>query len=84
MKPESEIKIKAEAKELKPLTLTRTWKPVVISRSCDDCQPCIDCCPHNAISAIDGKLKIDYNLCDGCLLCLRECETGTIKEEREK
>ena len=36
------------------------------------------------ITLLDKRMKIDYNLCDGCLVCVRECHTGAIKEMKEE
>ncbi len=81
---DSEImKLKHEPKESAVHKFRRLFKPVVDAKT----EPCIEVaafCPHGAISVHDKKLKIDYNLCDGCLLCLRECHTGAIKETREE
>ena len=60
----------------------RKFRPVVDGKA-EQCLEVVALCPHGAISS-DGKLKIDYNLCDGCLICLRECHTGAIKEAREE
>ncbi|MCX6815552.1 MAG: 4Fe-4S binding protein [Candidatus Aenigmarchaeota archaeon] len=62
----------------------RISKPKINLQTCQNNYNCIIFCPHNAISKNDkGRPVIDYNLCTGCLICLRECPTGAIFEERE-
>jgi len=81
VKPENEIKQSLETKEVQPVKFWRIFRPVVVAKS-EDKEP-IWFCPHNAISAGPNKLVIDYSKCDGCLICVRECHSGCIKEERE-
>jgi len=81
MKSDSEIKF--EKKEKAPHKFRRIFKPVVDSKM-EPCPEVVAFCPHGAISLLDKKMKIDYNLCDGCLICVRECHTGAIKESKEE
>lgn len=83
MKTEKEIRYKLDYKELKEKKLFRVFKPIVEQKKCTLCRRCVVFCPHSAISIIDKRVRFDYSLCDGCLICLRECEPGAIKEERE-
>ena len=62
----------------------RINKPKINLQLCQNNYNCIVYCPHNAITKNDkGRPVIDYNLCTGCMICLRECPTGAIFEERE-
>ena len=85
MKAESEIKPKLEARPKQELKFWRVVRPVVDPKIPAE-KECALVCPHNAIdwNEADKKIKIDYSKCDGCLICLRECHSGAIKEEREK
>ena len=88
MKSESDIKFKFEPRPLQEIKFWRPHKPVVDLRLTKD-QPLDELvrvakvCPHGAIEASEKTLKINYNICDGCLICLRECHFGAIKEEKE-
>jgi len=42
----------------------------------DDC--CVDLCPENAISVVDGVVVIDQELCIGCKTCADTCPYGVI------
>ena len=87
-KSEKEIKYKLEPKQIAPPVFFRVHKPVVDQKVVKT-QPIEDLvrvsrvCPHGAIEAEEKSLKIDYDKCDGCLVCLRECHFGAIKEEKE-
>jgi len=52
-------------------------------RACDFCGICEAVCPSRAIvlSAGDGKLVIDPELCIGCGDCIASCPTGSMREE---
>jgi len=84
MKTENEIKAKLEIVKPQEVEFWRSVRPVVDTKIESD-QSCAQFCPHNAImwNPSDKKIKIDYEKCDGCLICLRECHSGAIKEERE-
>ncbi|MBI5061794.1 MAG: 4Fe-4S binding protein [Candidatus Aenigmarchaeota archaeon] len=83
MKNDSEImRLKQEEPQKAVHKFRRIFKPIVDAKA-EQCPEVVAFCPHGAIS-MDGKLKIDYNLCDGCLICLRECHTGAIKEVKEE
>lgn len=88
MKSESDIKFKLEPRPLQKPEFFRTHRPVV-DQKIVKAQPAEDLirvakvCPHGAIEGGEALLKIDYTKCDGCLICLRECHFGAIKEERE-
>lgn len=62
----------------------RILKPEINLRVCEKNYNCVIFCPRNAIS-INAKAwpAINYGLCDGCLICLRECPTSAITEVRE-
>ena len=62
----------------------RVVKPHIDLKKCGKNYHCVVFCPTGAIK-IDAKgfPTIDYNLCNGCLICLRECPTFAISEEHE-
>lgn len=63
----------------------RVIKPKIDTKKCEKNYNCLVFCPHNAISTdVKGFPVIDYNICTGCLICLRECPTFAIAEEHEK
>ena len=58
-------------------------KPVLmyLESKCICCGRCIDACPYNAISVVDGKLKHDRSICDKCTT--HECIAACRKEASE-
>ena len=64
-------------------SVMRIIKPSIDLAVCEKNYNCVVFCPRNAIS-INQKSSpvINYDLCDGCLICLRECPTSAIIEER--
>lgn len=88
MKTEKEIKYKLGPKPEQKTEFFRVHMPVVDQKvvktqPIEELVRVANVCPHGAIEAGDKLLKIDYGKCDGCLICLRECHFGAIKEERE-
>jgi len=81
MQSESTIKYAVKPREEQKVKFWRSFKPVVTGKT-DEKEP-IWFCPHDAISEGAAKLVIDYKKCDGCLICVRECHSGVIKEEEE-
>lgn len=61
----------------------RVIRPKIDLRVCGKNYHCVVFCPRNAISVGQkGWPVVNYGLCDGCLICLRECPTSAITEER--
>jgi len=82
MKAESEIKSKIEQKDEQKEIRWKAFTPVLDPKKCEPNCISIALCPRQAISVLNNKPKIDYDLCDGCLICLRECPHGAITEEK--
>jgi len=40
---------------------------------------CVDACPVEAITIVDGLAVIDEDLCTECGLCVEECPTGALE-----
>lgn len=77
-----------EIKEKKPVqkevTPARVFRPKLNTKICMKTYGCYAVCPENAIvMEKDGFPKINYGICTGCLICLRECACGAITEEKE-
>ncbi|MCK9351750.1 MAG: 4Fe-4S dicluster domain-containing protein [Candidatus Paceibacterota bacterium] len=51
----------------------RTQRPFQIFDNCIDCEDCVNGCPNEAISKVDGEktLKFDWTKCEGdrCTQC---------------
>jgi NAD-dependent dihydropyrimidine dehydrogenase PreA subunit len=46
---------------------------------CDGCGACVEACPNEAISVLDGKAGIDELLCTSCESCASLCPVGAIQ-----
>ena len=63
----------------------RVMKPKIDLKICEKNYECVAYCPRNAIDITEsGYPSIVNDLCDGCLICLRECPTNAISEERDR
>lgn len=63
---------------------TRMFRPKIDQKKCQKTYNCFMFCPRNAINiGKEGFPEINYALCDGCLICLRECPSVAIIEEKE-
>jgi len=56
--------------------------PKVNKEKCDGCQVCVDSCPADAISIVDGKALIDESKCFACRACIRSCPKKAIGNSR--
>lgn len=62
----------------------RVFRPVIDLKTCEKNYDCVVFCPRNAISINAQKNPtIQYDSCDGCLICLRVCPAAAIREEHE-
>ena len=53
--------------------------PAVVNRDlCNACQECIDTCPVEAISMVDGKAQVDPDECTECYACVDPCPEDAI------
>jgi uncharacterized protein (DUF362 family)/Pyruvate/2-oxoacid:ferredoxin oxidoreductase delta subunit len=57
-------------------------KPVIDSRACKNCGICLDHCPPQAISNINGVTRIDRRLCISCFCCHELCSNKAVKITR--
>jgi heterodisulfide reductase subunit A len=48
--------------------------------ACIGCGFCVDMCPYQALSIVDGKLEIIEALCKGCGTCVATCPTGALEQ----
>jgi ferredoxin len=49
--------------------------------ACVGCEVCVEACPVEAISMVDGKAVIDPDKCTECGTCIGECPQEAIQEE---
>ena len=47
---------------------------------CDGCGECVEICPNEAISMLDGKVRIDELLCTSCETCISLCPQKAIQK----
>ncbi len=58
---------------------------VFVTNACQNCleHPCVEVCPKNAVSIVDGSSHIDQSKCIKCGMCVNACEYHAIvKQER--
>ena len=53
---------------------------VVNNDKCIGCGTCVDICPVQAISMVDGVAHIDKEICISCGSCLGACPVSAISE----
>ncbi len=60
----------------------RVFRPV-LQRHPKGLFRCYALCPENSIVVEKDLPKFRYGACTGCLICVRECESRALVEERE-
>ena len=53
----------------------------ITKTSCKGCHECVDVCPSEAISFIEGGASIDQEKCTGCGSCITVCRFDAIIPE---
>lgn len=48
------------------------------SRGLTGCTRCLDVCSAAAIHSVDGSIRVDPHLCQGCASCALSCPTGAL------
>lgn len=59
-------------------------QPIVMQSFCDSCRRCLQWCPENAITMVEGPkgkevATIDEKQCIGCCECIATCAPGAIR-----
>jgi Fe-S-cluster-containing hydrogenase component 2 len=54
---------------------------VVDQQECTGCGICVDACPAEAITLVDGVARVNREECTGCLTCVDECPAEAISED---
>lgn len=59
-------------------------RPMVNTDACKGCKKCTveSSCAMDAAKVADGKLTIDFNLCNNCGLCVKKCHFSAISVEK--
>ena len=57
-------------------------QPEVFENTCISCGLCVDACPQNAMSLVDGKAVIDLRRCTSCGQCVEVCPVQAISDSR--
>ncbi|MCX6154141.1 MAG: 4Fe-4S binding protein [Candidatus Kapabacteria bacterium] len=52
--------------------------PKIKLDECTGCEDCLESCPPEVISMVNGKAKIEEALCEECGACVDECPEGAI------
>jgi hypothetical protein len=53
-------------------------RPSIDIEKCVGCKKCVNICPWDALSVVDGKAIVDHDLCRGELACVASCSFGAI------
>lgn len=71
--------------ELANTGLWRTLRPVIDYGRCNQCWwVCSSLCPDGAIAVDQGRPRIDYDHCKGCLVCVAVCPPHAIEAQAER
>lgn len=54
-------------------------KPIVWKKNCVGCQDCVNYCPVNAVTMVQGKAVINAETCIDCKICVTACGYNAIK-----
>lgn len=54
---------------------------IVDPAKCTGCEDCIEVCPVDCISLVDGKAVVDQDECTDCEACVDVCPEGAISME---
>src|SRR5438132_5503311 len=58
--------------------------PVIDASKCrDGCHACAEACPTDAITVVDGKLRLDLGRCLFCTDCVEACPEGAIRYSQD-
>jgi len=62
--------------------LVEIWRIIMVVNKdvCVSCQTCVDVCPVQAISMVDGVAYIDKDICVNCGACKDACPVNAITE----
>ena len=53
--------------------------PALVDKNlCNACEECVEACPTEVISMVDGKAFVDPEECIDCEACVEECPEGAI------
>ncbi|HUU76438.1 MAG TPA: DUF362 domain-containing protein [Methanoregulaceae archaeon] len=58
-------------------------RPMIIEEQCRGCASCIEVCPREAISLVNGKAVIERESCIGCFECMTICPERAIDVDWE-
>ena len=50
---------------------------------CLECEACVDACPFNALTFVNGDLQVDTSRCMGCGICEGVCENEALRLVRD-
>jgi len=57
-------------------------QPEVFENTCISCGQCVEACPQDAMSLVEGKAVIDLDKCTACGECVRVCPVNAITDSR--
>ena len=51
---------------------------VIDKEKCTGCETCVEACPSEAITMVEGKAQVDADACVDCGICVDECSVEAI------
>ncbi len=58
--------------------------PALVNREmCNACEECVEVCPVECISMVEGKALVDPDECTDCYACVDACPEGAISVDEE-
>lgn len=75
--------VRVEKTKAQKTGVGRIFKPVRDRKKCAKCKTCLILCPENAVKLDKGEFVFDYDVCNGCGICAKECPAKAITMERD-
>jgi predicted aldo/keto reductase-like oxidoreductase len=70
---------RAIPEELARATALHSKRLSIVALACEGCGECVNHCENNALSVVDGKARVDPELCILCGYCAPHCKTLAIR-----
>ena len=72
-----------EGKILEETSIETSMKAKLDVEKCIGCLKCLENCPYNAITKVNGKVRIEKIMCEGCGVCSLVCPVNAVELHEE-